>query len=137
MTAHNRKLKTAVLELDGTDYAAQLTSFKLVNNTDDGDKTYTYAADGEFREETDDDYALELKFVADWRDGGISRFLTENDREIVDFTLGHIPTVTAEHGDWSGEVVVKAPDVGGDVRDTEMTEITLQVIGKPVYTPEA
>ena|SRR5689334_382594 len=137
MTAHNRKLKTSVLELDGTDYAEQLTSYKLVNNTDDGDKVYTFAADGEFREETDDDYALELKFVADWRAGGISRFLSENDRETVPFTLGHLPGISAEHGEWTGTCVIKAPDVGGDVRDTDMTEINLSVIGKPTYNPEA
>ena len=135
MSAHNRKLKTAVLELGGTDFAEQLNSYKLVNNTDEGDKQYTFAADGEFREETDDDYALELKFFADWRSGGISRFLTENDKLTVDFTLVHMPAITAERGEWSGQVVVKAPDVGGDVRDTDQTEVTLSVVGKPEYTP--
>lgn len=133
MTAHNRRLKVITFELDSVEYQAQVTSWTMNNNTEDGDKVFTYAIDGEFREDADEDYSLDLKFLADWRASGISTYLTENDKEIVDFALDHHPNIPAEHVRWSGQLTVKAPPAGGDVRTTEMTEITLQVIGKPVF----
>lgn len=133
MTAHHRRLKVITFELDSVEYQAQITSWRVVNNSTDGDKVFTFATDGEFREETDDDYALELKFISDWTSAGISTYLVENDGETVAFTLDHHPDISAEHVQWTGDCVVKAPSVGGDVRTTEMTEITLQVIGKPAF----
>lgn len=137
MTAHNRKLKAITFELDGDEYQAQVTSWKVNNNTEDGGKVFTFALDGEFREDTDDDYSLDLTFVADWREVGISRYLVEHDKETVAFSLSHHPTITEENVVWSGNLVVKAPSVGGDVRTTEMTEVTLLIVGKPTFTPAA
>jgi hypothetical protein len=34
---------------------------------------------------------------------------------------------------WSGQVKLKAPNAGGEARTTEMTEVTLQIVGKPTY----
>lgn len=134
MTAHNRRLKQITFDLDGTEFQCQIQSWQLVNNTDDGDLMYTFCPDGEFREETDDDYAIELTFFSDWRSGGISDYLWENDGETVTFAIDHHPDVAAEHVQWTGSVKVKAPTVGGEARDTEVTEVELQCIGKPVYT---
>lgn len=133
MTAHNRRLKVITFELDSTQFQAQITSWQVINNTEDGEKVYTFALDGEFREEADDDYALELKFVSDWTEDGISTYLTEHDKEDVGFVLDHHPNIPGEHVRWTGTVRIKAPTAGGDVRTTEMTEVTLQVIGKPEF----
>lgn len=133
MTAHNRRLKVITFELDSVEYQAQITSWKMNNNSEDGEKVYTFATDGEFREESDDDYSLDLKFVSDWTADGISTYLQENDKEDAEFVLDHHPDITGEHVRWSGTLRVKAPSVGGDVRTTEMTEITLQCIGKPEF----
>jgi hypothetical protein len=134
MTAHNRKLKLITFDIDGTEFQVQCKTWQVVNNTELGEKVYTYALDGEFQEETDDNYSLTATFFADWRSGGISDFLWEHDGEIVDFQIDHHPDISGEHVRWAGEVTLKAPSVGGDVRTTEETAIELAIVGKPAYT---
>ena len=135
MTAtHNRKLKLINFAIDSVSFECQVQTWNLANNTEDGEKFYAFCPDGEFREDAEPDYALELTFYADWRSDGISDFLTAHDQETVDFTLDHHPDIPEEHVRWTGQVKLKAPNVGGDARTTEMTEATLQVIGMPEYT---
>lgn len=133
-TALNRKLKVIVFTLGTTQFQCQVATWKIVNNTKDGEKFWVYCVGGEFIEESDPDYALELRFYSDWRSGGVSDFLTLADETDVAFVLEHHPDIAAEHVQWAGNVHVKAPTVGGDVRTTEVTEVTLQIIGKPTYT---
>ena len=133
MEAHNRKLKIIEFSLDGDQFECQLNSWKIVNNTEDGERMYTFCPDGEFREETDPDYALELKFFSDWRSDGISDWLILHDQATVVFQVDHHPDIAAEHVRWTGSLKVKAPSVGGDARTTEITEVTLQIVGKPTY----
>lgn len=131
---HSRKLKIITFTIGSIAFECQLTSWKLNNNTPDGEKLFTYCPNGETREEGDDDYSLELKFLSDWRLDGISDFLVTHDKEIAAFVLDHLPDIVGEHVRWSGDLYVKAPPVGGDIRTTERTEITLQCIGKPAYS---
>ncbi len=133
----SRKLKTLTFRLNGLDFQCQLKDWKLNNNTPDGERFYTYCgpgADGEMREEAEPDYALELKFFADFRVGGISDFLYANDNATATYYIDHHPDLIGEHVRWTGTCKIKAPPVGGEARTTEMTEITLPVFGKPVYT---
>lgn len=134
MVAHNRRLKVITFTLEGVSFECQLASWTLTNNSADGEKMYTFCPDGEFREETDDDWALDLRFFSDWRSGGISDYLQTNDKETVAFVINHHPDIVGEHVRWTGNVVIRAPSVGGDARTTEQTQVTLQVIGTPVYT---
>jgi hypothetical protein len=136
MTVHQRRLKLIEFAIGATQFECQVASWKLNNNSADGDKQYTFCPDGEFREETDPDYSLDLTFFADWRSGGISDFLTQNDGEDATFSLDHHPDVAAEHVTWTGTLRVKAPSVGGDARKTEQTQVTLMIIGQPVFTRE-
>jgi hypothetical protein len=131
--AHNRKLKEITFTLGGTSFECQVQSWTMQNNSEDGERFYTFCPDGEFREDAEPDYALELKFFSDWRSAGISDYLTANDQATVAFQLDHHPNVVGEHVRWTGSVKLRAPNVGGDSRTTEMTEVTLQVIGKPTY----
>lgn len=133
MSAHNRKLKVITFELDGAEFQVQISNWNLENNSADPETTYTYAPDGEFNEDVDPDYSLTLTFFADWRSAGISHYLWSNDGATVEFTLDHHPDIPAEHVQWTGEVKIKAPNVGGEVRTTEVTETTLKCIGKPDY----
>lgn len=134
MTFHNRRLKVITLDLDGTNFECQVKTWNIANNTNDGDKIYTYCPDGESREETEPDYALELTAFADWRSDGFSDFLWTNDGEDVTFQLDHHPDIALEHVRWAGTLRIKAPSVGGDARTTEETDVTLQIIGLPAYT---
>lgn len=135
---HKRKLKLVEFSL-GTDpddvaFECQLSAWTLNNNTEDGDKLYTLCPDGEDTEETDPDYSIDLTFFADWRSEGISDYLWANDGQTVTLTLNHHPDIPAEHVRWVGQVKIKAPSVGGEARENEVTETTLQFIGKPTYT---
>ena len=132
----SRKLKVVTFTLSGTEFQCQLQGWKITNGTDDGELFYTYCgpgSEGEFREEAEPQYSLELKFFSDWRLNGISDFLVTYDQQVGAFLLDHHPDITGEHVRWTGNVKIKAPDVGGDARTTEMTECTLPCIGKPTY----
>lgn len=134
MTVHNRKVKIITFTLDGISFECQVQTWSMANNTEDGERFYSQCPDGEFREDAEPDYALELTFYSDWRSDGISDFLTVHDQETVAFELHHHPDIAAEHVSWEGDIKLKAPNAGGEARTTEMTEVTLQVVGKPTYT---
>lgn len=132
MPAHNRKLAQLTLDIGGTEYQIQCRSAELQNNTDDGTQFDTFGGDeGTFVEPADDSYALALEFYADWRLQGISDYLWDHDGETVTFRLVHWPHIPAETVQWDGDVLVKAPNVGGEIRSTEITTTTLQCVGKP------
>lgn len=133
MTTNHRKLKIVTFTLGGNDFACQVKTWRMLNNTDDGEKMYAFCPDGEFREDAEPDYALELSFYADWRSNGVSDYLTVNDQATVAFILDHYPDIPAEHVRWSGNAKIKAPSAGGEARTTEMSDVTLPVIGKPTY----
>lgn len=137
MSIHKRKLKLIEFSL-GTDpsdiaFECQISAWNLNNNTEDGDKIYTLCPEGEDVEDVDPDYTLDLTAFADWRSDGFSDYLTAHDGETVTFTLHHHPDIPAEHVSWTGQVRIKAPSVGGEARENEVTEVTLVIIGKPVY----
>jgi hypothetical protein len=116
-----------------TQFECQVRSWQILNNTEDGERHFTFCPDGEFREDADPDYALQFTFDSDWRAEGISDFLTAHDNEWVDFTLDHHPDIPGEHVRWTGRCKLRAPSVGGDARTQEVTEVTLPCEGKPVY----
>lgn len=134
MAAHNRKLTQLTLDIGGTEFQIQCRRAEIQNNTNDGTTFYTFDPTGAFVEAADDSYALNLEFYADWRSGGISDYLWENDGETVTFELVHHPGVSGETVTFSGSVLIKAPQVGGEVRTTEVTTTVLQIVGKPTYT---
>lgn len=134
MTAHHNRLKVASIKFANTDYACQVTSWVIENNTDDGDKVFTYCADGEFRDEADDDYSLSLKWVSDWTESGLNRYMVANDGTTVAFTIENHTDIDGETAQWAGTVKIKAPNAGGDVRTLETSEVTLPIIGKPTVT---
>lgn len=135
MTVHHRRLKVIELEINGENYECQVQNWEIQNNTPEGDRHYTFCPTGEFREDADDDYALQLNFFSDWRSPlGLNHFLTVNDKQLVSFTLDHHPDIPAEHVRWTGQIKVRAPNVGGEVRTEEMTDMTFPIEGKPVYS---
>src|SRR5215470_7235250 len=99
MTIHQRRLKVVEFSLGDppTSYECALSSWTVTNNTDDGDKIYTFCPDGQDIEEVDPDYALDLTFYSDWTVNGISDFLTAHDGENAAFVLDHHPDIPEEH----------------------------------------
>lgn len=134
MAVHQRRHKIIEFDVEGAEYACQIKTWNLENNTDDGDLVYTLCPDGVFREETDADWALTLEYFSDWRSEGISDFFMAHDGETVNFQIDHHPDIPAEHVRWVGQCVVKAPTVGGEARETEEQEAEFQCVGKPEYS---
>lgn len=140
MSIHTNKLKYISLELDGEEFRAQLRSWRLVPNDEEGDSIYTYGVDGqnEDTEDADVTWTLELSFYADYRSPtGISHWLWVHGGETVAFTIEHNLGSAGEDPQWTGEVKIKKPAVGGEVRTTELTEVTLALAGEPTYVPAA
>lgn len=137
MPAHARKLKYITLEIDGENYECQVTDWK-VNPPDEvvGDLVFTACPGGSYREEVDTEanWSVDLTFLADWRDGGISRVLWANQGATVPITLVQHPDVTGEAVSFAGEVILRAPAVGGKTREYEVQEINLLGVGE-VPTP--
>jgi hypothetical protein len=137
----SRKLKVITLTIGGTAVEHQLKTWKLTNNTDTGDTTYVFGgntldptAPGAIVEDTDADWTFEGTFLADWASGGISDYLTVHDGETAAFVLDHHINEVGEHVRWAGSVKLQAPSVGGDANSTEETEVSLKIVGAPVYS---
>lgn len=131
--AHGTKLKVLGLKIDGDNYECQLRTWNLDPGIPDGDTLYTYCADGAVVDDGETNPTLQLTFLADWRTGGISRVLWENNGAEVPFILDHHPDIPGEHVQWTGTVKLKAPPTGGENRAMELTEITLKCVGDPVF----
>jgi hypothetical protein len=134
VSLHHRKIKQIVLDLGGTEYQCQLSAWNMANTSDEPEKLYSLCPDGESREEVDETWTLSLTFFSDWTAGGINDYLMLHGGETVAFQLDHHPDITGEHVRWTGEVLLKKPDVAGTARETETFEITLEVIGVPEYS---
>lgn len=133
MTAHNRRLKLIELDVGSGQVECQVTAWTMTPPQDDGEKVRTFCPDGEFIEEVDPDWMLEVTFLADWRAGGLSDYLMENAGTDAAFVLDHHPDIPAEHVRWSGTLRLKAPPVGGERSTTESQTVTMQCIGEPTY----
>jgi hypothetical protein len=134
---HNRKIKQIVFDVGGSTFQCQVEIFNFVNNTEDGEKIYAMCPNGEDIEETDPNWTFTATLFADWRSDGVSDFMMEHDGENVAITVEHHPDIPAEHTIWEATVRLKAPGVGGQVKQTERQEISWQVIGKPAYSRAA
>jgi len=135
MTVNHKKLKKITFDLGGEEFQVQLKTWNLNNDTDDPEIFHTFGGPEEdFAEAADDAWSLDLEGYADWTEGGFSDYLTEHDGETVSFEITHHVGVAGWEHQRSGQVLIKAPSVGGDVGDTELTCTTLSVVGKPLYT---
>lgn len=130
MSVQQRKLVSALLDIGGMQFEGQVDDYQIKNGTDDGKVFYTYG--GSFAEAAEDSYTLDLKFYADWQINGMNDFLWDHDGETVAFQLDHHPDVPGWHVRFNGDVQIKAPSVGGTVRETEKTDMSLVCVGKPV-----
>ena len=133
MVAQNRKLKQIVLDVGGTEFQAQLRQWNLNDNTSDPETFFVFEPGEEFVEQPDPSYSLECTFYSDWRVNGVSDWLWTHRGETVTFQLTHHPDIPAEAKIFSGQLLVKAPSVGGEVRTTEESSVTFPIVGDIVY----
>lgn len=123
-----RKLKIVTLDIGGENFEVQLKEWKLADETDEAEKGYTFAPDGEYVEEADELWNLEMIFLSDWRVNGVSDYFAQHHNQVVPFQLDHRPDVPAERVRWVGNMRIRHPSVGGEARTTELTEITVPLI---------
>jgi hypothetical protein len=62
-----------------------------------------------------------------------SDYLWSHRGETVTFQITHHPDIPAEAKVFSGQLLIKGPSVGGDVRTTEQSEVTFPIVGDIVY----
>lgn len=133
-----RKIKALTLTVDGVSFSCQVREARCVNNTDDGDRFYAFCGEGgavqEIREEADPDWSLEATLFSDWKLNGFNDFCAAHDQETVDFVLDLHPDVPAEHVRRTGQVKVRATDMGGEARANDETEISWPIVGRPTYS---
>lgn len=137
MGIHHRKLKVINLTIGGNTYECQIQNWELQNNTEDPGKLNTFCPDGEDFEETDEDWALSLTFLSDWRVNGISDYLMANRGQLADFEIVHHPGQAGEEVQFGGQLRIKAPNIGGEVKTTETQSIVMPMIGAPDYSRAA
>lgn len=140
-TPKSRKLKVITFTLGGNNYEHQLKTWKLTNGTNAGNTTFVFGGNtddptkpGAIVEDTDPSWTLDLTFLADWANAGISDFLTVHDTETATFQIDHHPNEVGEHVRWVGSAKIAAPTVGGDANATEETQVSLVVAGSPTYS---
>jgi|SRR5690606_15093959 len=133
MSVHHRKLKQIEFSIDETQFECQVQQWSLDPGIGDGERNYAFCPDGEFIDDPEPEPTLELTFYADWRSDGISAFLWEHKGEEAEFVLDHHPDIPAEHVRWTGRVRLRPGPVGGEPRTTELTEVTLEIVGEPKF----
>lgn len=134
MAFNHNKLTEITFALETTNqFECQVQSWELSNDSDDPEKIYSFCPDGEDYEDVDAAWSLNVTFYSDWRADGISDYLMLNDGQNVSFELVHHPNDAVQAVKWSGTLRIKAPNVGGEVRETETQEATFQIIGSPAY----
>lgn len=136
------KLKSGVLTFDpdgagaGTplDFSCQPTNVRITPNHDeDGDPLETLCGDTLGADETRTD-TLSITAVQDFTDAaGFQRFSWENDGTVMPFTW----TPNADGPTFSGQVKVRAVEVGGDVNKRLTVDIEWPCIGTVTWTPAA
>lgn len=137
MPTNSRKLKEITFTLAGNDFKCQLELWRFKNGTQPGERFFTYCGpgpEGEFREDAEPDWELELAFHTDWRLNGISDFLMANDQQQAAYVLVNRPSTAGEAVQFSGTCKIMAPSVGGQARTTEKYDVALPINGKPTYT---
>jgi hypothetical protein len=130
-----KKLKEVILTVGGNSWQCQTETVTLENNTDDPEQGFTLCPDGSYYEEPDAKYSLKFTALADWRINGLSRWLWQNDGATAAFVFVLHPDDILSAVHWTGSLQVKAPNAGGEGRKTEKQEITLAVLGEPVFAP--
>jgi hypothetical protein len=77
-------------------------------------------------------YTLNLSFLQDWHETGISMFLYDNDGELVDFSIQPTSDATPMA---VGKCYISPGDYGGAAGEIMVASVSLGVDGKPDITP--
>lgn len=134
------KLKSGVLTLDGVDYACQATNVRLVPPGDArGGSDDTEVLNGNVLAPEDTGanaprWTLHIRAVQDFTNAsGFTMWAFENDGDTVPYSW----KPNASGPTFSGQIVVKAVEIGGDVNRRLFTPAEFECTAKPTYTAAA
>lgn len=114
MAGKSRRIKQITLTVGGVSYECQITGYEVQNNTPESEEVRTLCPDGIVYDDQDEQWSLNLKGLHDWAAGGISRAVLAANNTTVAFVLVHLKDVPAEDVQISGNVRIKAGNIGGD-----------------------
>lgn len=131
------KLKTGTLTLGtapAVDFACQATNVRLTPSADEtGDEVETLCGDT-IGAETTTSWVLAGTSIQDFdAPAGFVLYCFEHDLDTVAFSW--LPNV--DSGTWTGNVRIRAVEVGGDVNTRLSTDWEWPIIGTPTLTPNA
>lgn len=134
MAVIESKLKTGKLTLGvapGTEFACQQTNVRLVPTVDEsGDSVETLCGDV-LAAATTTSWALEGTSIQDFDHvGSFIEYCYTNDGNTVDFTWQ--PNATATK--FTGQVQIRAVEIGGDVNTRITSDFSWPCVGKPTPT---
>jgi hypothetical protein len=127
VSAHGRRVKSIEFSLDSESFECQVEDWTFDPGVPDGERVYTQCPDGVVIDDGDAEPTLMVKFLADWKETGVSWFLYERAGETVAFSLSHHPEVTAENVVVTGTLKIKPAPIQG-TRQLERSEVTFQVL---------
>lgn len=134
MALTDSRLGPGTLTLGTTEFGAQATNVRLVPTVEEIDGTPTLADPTPAPETQAPTWALEGTAIQDWEDTtGFVDYCRENSGTTVAFTW--VPNTSgATDPTFTGNCVVKAIEIGGDVAVQLTSDFSFRVIGQPTRT---
>ena len=109
-------------------YTEHVTSAKFIK-TDEAAASFRDVGGKMHKRQGKPGRALQVNLVQDWTATGLARMFWTNEGDIVEVSY------VADEGTFSADVVLIAPDPGGEGGQFAMDQLTLPVDGSVTFTP--
>lgn len=135
MTVNYISMGPGTLEIGATgtltDFSAQCTSVKLTPTVDNGDPLNVLSGE-QIPGDRSEAFTLDGTFVQDFGSaaGTTTEFLFDHRGQTMDFEF--TPSSAQSTKKITGQLVVEAIDIGGDVKTTPTSDFSFVIVGAPV-----
>lgn len=127
-------IRNALLTIEATDHAASVRRARLVPEVNV--QTYrTLVPDGAITDVDSPLWTLELQGLQDWETGGLARYLHDNHGTAVTVVLGAQDGTGKRQATF--EVIAQSVPFGGDTGVWAEFEVSLGVVGQPVFASQS
>lgn len=134
MAVISSRIKEGVLTFGTTtpvDFSCQPTNIRLTPTTNTEDPVETLCGDT-VAGTGSTSWALNGTAIQDFDDvDGFLLYAFQNNGDTVDFSW----TPNAGAGEWTGQCVIQALEIGGDINARVTTDFSFPVVGTPIHTP--
>ncbi|AMB58240.1 hypothetical protein [Microterricola viridarii] len=121
-------------ELMLTDFSSQARSCKIVPNVDKGEPIVVLSGETAPGDRTET-FTMEATLQGDFGvESSTTEWLWEHRGEVHDFV--YIPNATLGRK-VTGQLVVEAIEIGGEVKTKPTADVTFDLVGEPVFGPVA